>query len=233
MKGVTGYFQAVLGGVTGEQLHRHGGRRTRGAVRLGQGDFQHDRRRQVDAEDSRQCGAAHPGRDVPRHQRRAGLGAQSAVPADDEHAGVDSRLPVLSPRWPGADRRALRHRRRAATPPRAAPILELPAEDRARGAGVRAQHRVDTGAPRVPPPDCGRRPPHPDARSATPGVARTARSKRHRGRAPALLADPEFVYRGELEPPTVRPARRYADQRPRARVAPVRSSSGAAFPTIN
>ena len=93
VKGVTGYFQAVLGGITGEQLEvTVDGER----VKL----FDWDKeianttgRRQVHAEDSGQGRPAHRRRDVPRHQRPAGHGVEPAVPADDEHAGLDSRLP--------------------------------------------------------------------------------------------------------------------------------------------
>ena len=45
VKGVTGYFQAVLGGSQGRAARSHGRRRAREAVRLGQGNRQHHRQR--------------------------------------------------------------------------------------------------------------------------------------------------------------------------------------------
>ena len=101
VKGVTGYFQAVLGGIKGEQLEvTVDGER----VKL----FDWDKEI-ANTTGNGQCDAAHPGqggpahgrRDVPRDQRRAGHRAEQAVPADDEHAGLDPGLPVLSARRPG------------------------------------------------------------------------------------------------------------------------------------
>ena len=50
---------------------------------------------------------AHRRRDIPRDQRPARHRTEPAVPADDEHARRDSRLPVLSARRSGDDRRAV------------------------------------------------------------------------------------------------------------------------------
>ena len=94
VKGVTGYFQAVLGGVTGEQLEV-----TVDGERVTLFDWdkeiaEHHRHRQVDAEDCRSRPACTrvgvtflATNDMPGHR------AEPAVPADDEHAGIDSRLP--------------------------------------------------------------------------------------------------------------------------------------------
>ena len=103
VKGVTGYFQAVLGGVKGEQLEV-----TVDGERVKLFDW--------DKEISNTTGngqihSAHPGqgrpahrrRDVPRHQRRAGQRTESAVSADHEHAGLHTGISVLSARRPGLD----------------------------------------------------------------------------------------------------------------------------------
>ena len=129
VKGVTGYFQAVLGGITGEQLEvTIDGER----VKL----FDWDKEI-ASTTGNGKCDAAHSGegrpahgrRDVPRHQRRARHRAEPAVPADDEHAGRDPGLPVLSARRPGHDRRAVRRegRERHAEPPQ---DLHLPPDER-------------------------------------------------------------------------------------------------------
>ncbi len=78
VKGVTGYFQAVLGGVTGEQLDV-----TVDGERVTLFDWdkeiaQHDRQRQGHAAREGPRGAAHGGRDVPGHQRRARHRARTA-----------------------------------------------------------------------------------------------------------------------------------------------------------
>ena len=72
VKGVTGYFQAVLGGVRGRAADV-----TVDGERVAQFDWDKEisnttRQRQVHAAHSRHRRAAHRGRDVPRHQRRAG-----------------------------------------------------------------------------------------------------------------------------------------------------------------
>ena len=103
VKGVTGYFQAVLGGITGEQLEvTVDGER----VKLFDWDkeiAEHDRQRPRDSAHPDQGGPAHGRRDVPRDQRRAGHRAEQAVPADHEHAGLHPGIPVLSARRPGLD----------------------------------------------------------------------------------------------------------------------------------
>ena len=103
VKGVTGYFQAVLGGVKGEQLEV-----TVDGERVKLFDW--------DKEISTTTGngsstAAHPGqgrpahrrRDVPGHQRCAGQRTEQAVPADHEHARLHPGISVLSARRPGLD----------------------------------------------------------------------------------------------------------------------------------
>src|SRR5579885_3057392 len=104
VKGVTGYFQAVLGGIKGEQLEvTVDGER----VRLGQGNRQHNRQRQIDPADSHQSGPAHRRRHLPRHQRRSRQRVEPAVPAHHEHAGLHPGFPFLSACRPGLDRRSL------------------------------------------------------------------------------------------------------------------------------
>ena len=103
VKGVTGYFQAVLGGVKGEQLEV-----TVDGERVKLFDW--------DKEISNTTGmgrstAAHPGkgrpahrrRDVPRHQRCAGQRTEPAVSAHHEHPGLHPRISVLSARRPSLD----------------------------------------------------------------------------------------------------------------------------------
>ena len=112
VKGVTGYFQAVLGGVKGEQLEV-----TVDGERVKLFDW--------DKEISTTTGngpinATHPGegrpahrrRDIPGHQRCAGQRTEPAVSADHEHAGLHPGISVLSARRPGLDRRPLQCRRR-------------------------------------------------------------------------------------------------------------------------
>ena len=60
VKGVTGYFQAVLGGIKGEQLEVTDRRRAGEAVRLGQGDREHDGQRHVRRRASRSRPACTP-----------------------------------------------------------------------------------------------------------------------------------------------------------------------------
>ena len=159
VKGVTGYFQAVLGGITGEQLEI-----TVDGERVKLFDWDKEIANttgsgRVDAEDPDQGRPAHRRRDVPRHQRHPGHRAEPAVPADDEHAGVDSRLPLLPARRPGDDRRSARREGRGEHGA-AAEDLHLPARHgrRERGTRVRARDRRRTLArARVPP--AGRRPP--------------------------------------------------------------------------
>ena len=103
VKGVTGYFQAVLGGVKGEQARSHGGRRAREAVRLGQGNCEHHRQGPLHATHPGQGRPAHRRRDVPCHQRRAGQRTEQTVSADHEHAGLHPGISVLSARRPGLD----------------------------------------------------------------------------------------------------------------------------------
>ena len=120
VKGVTGYFQAVLGGVKGEQLEV-----TIDGERVKLFDW-----------DKEIASTTGNGRSTPRIPVKAGLHtvgvtflatndvpgvrAQPAVSADDEHAGIDPRLPVLPARRPGLDRRAVRREGRQPTPPAAA-----------------------------------------------------------------------------------------------------------------
>ena len=91
VKGVTGYFQAVLGGVKGEQLEvTVDGER----VKL----FDWDKEI-ANTTGNGKSTPAHPGqgrpahrrRDVPGHQRRAGQRTEQAVSADHEHARAPYR----------------------------------------------------------------------------------------------------------------------------------------------
>ena len=103
VKGVTGYFQAVLGGVKGEKLEvTVDGER----VKL----FDWDK----DISTTTGTGTIHrayPGEsrpaqhrcDVPCHQRCAGQRTEQAVSADHEHARLHPRISVLSARRPGLD----------------------------------------------------------------------------------------------------------------------------------
>ena len=130
VKGVTGYFQRVLGGIKGEQLEvTVDGER----VKLFDWDKEIQNttgQRPRDAAHPDQGRAAHGRRDVPRDQRPAGHRAEPAVPADHEHAGLHPGIPVLSARRPGLDRRALRcqGRRRHGEPPQ---DFRVPAGERA------------------------------------------------------------------------------------------------------
>ena len=158
VKGVTGYFQAVLGGVKGEQLEvTVDGER----VKL----FDWDKEI-ANTTGNGKCDAAHPGqgrpahgrRHVPRHQRRAGHRAEPAVPADDEHAGLDPGIPVLSARRPGADRRARTTPRAPTdTASRRKIFVCRPATPRARKTPARARIISTLAQARVPPARARRR----------------------------------------------------------------------------
>ena len=156
VKGVTGYFQAVLGGITGEQLEvTVDGER----VKL----FDWDKEIANTTGNGRstpripiKAGPAHGRRDVPRHQRPPGHGAEPAVPADDEHAGLDSGLHVLSARRPGGDRRSVQRQGRGDTASRRKIFACRPARARARGsARARARSSPRSRSAR----SAGRRPP--------------------------------------------------------------------------
>ena len=103
VKGVTGYFQAVLGGVKGEQLEvTVDGER----VKL----FDWDKEISNTTGNGKSTPAhsgqgrpAHRRRDVPRHQRCAGQRTEPAVSAHHEHARLHTGIPVLSARRPGLD----------------------------------------------------------------------------------------------------------------------------------
>ena len=103
VKGVTGYFQAVLGGVKGEQLEV-----TVDGERVKLFDWDKEIANTTGngrstPRDSGQGGPAHRRRDVPCHQRRAGQRTEQAVSANHEHAGIHPGIPVLSARRPGLD----------------------------------------------------------------------------------------------------------------------------------
>ena len=112
VKGVTGYFQAVLGGVKGEQLEV-----TVDGERVKLFDWDKEIANttgngRVDATHPGQGRSAHRRRDVPGDQRRAGQRSEQAVPANHEHARHHPGIPVLSARRPGLDRRPLQCRGR-------------------------------------------------------------------------------------------------------------------------
>jgi hypothetical protein len=123
VKGVTGYFQAVLGGVTGEQLIV-----TVDGERVAQFDW-----------DKEISGTTGLGKSTPKIPVTAGLHtlgvtflATNDVPGSELNRpfqrtmNTPGSIPgflVLSARRPGADRRALRHQRRRRHGRRAAPVL--------------------------------------------------------------------------------------------------------------
>ena len=87
----------------GRATRGHGRWRAGEAVRLGQGNCEYDRQRPRHATHPGQGGPAHRGRDIPRHQRRAGQRTEQTVSADHEHAGLHTGISVLSARRPGLD----------------------------------------------------------------------------------------------------------------------------------
>ena len=113
VKGVTGLLPGGARRRAGRAARGHGRRRAREAVRLGQGDLQHHRARQGHAARADQGGTAPRRRDVPGDQRHPRHRAEQAVPAHDEHAGLDPRVPVLPARRPGDHRGPVRGARRA------------------------------------------------------------------------------------------------------------------------
>ena len=92
VKGVTGYFQAVLGGIGGERLEIIIDGEARAPVRLGQGDCQHHGSRTVDAEDPGQGGLHTVGVDVPRDDDIPGTELNRPFQRTMKHAGIDSGL---------------------------------------------------------------------------------------------------------------------------------------------
>ena len=110
VKGVTGYFQAVLGGVKGEQARSHGGWRARDLfdwdkeISNTTGNGKATRR-------SRQSRPAYGGRDIPRHERCAGQRTQRPFERTMNTPGSIPGYHVLSARWSGLDRRPVQCRR--------------------------------------------------------------------------------------------------------------------------
>ena len=136
--------------------------------------------------------------------------------------GDDPGLPVLSARRPGArskgrsTRRARRHGRAAARSSSARPTTPREEDD------VRAHDRLHAGQARVPPSgDCRRRG-HADgvlhARAASEGGTFDDGIEAALQR---ILADPEFIYRGEPEPADAGGRQELSHQRSRAGLAPV------------
>ena len=212
VKGVTGYFTAVLGQITGEQLEvTIDGER----VKL----FDWDKeikgttgRRPGDAEDSGEGRPAHRRRDVHPDQRSARHRVEPAVHAHDEHAWRDPRLPVLSARRSGDDRGSVRRQGRDR-------YREPPARS-SRASRARARPRARKSAARAR--SCPR---SPNARIRRPTTAadmdtlmefyRAGRSEEGtfddgiQAALQRILADVEFVYRGEPEPATAAAGKPY------------------------
>ena len=235
VKGVTGYFQAVLGGVKGEQLEV-----TIDGERVKLFDW-----------DKEIANTTGNGRSTPRIPVKAGLHtvgvtflatndlpgtrAEPAVPADDEHAGLDSRVPLLSARRPGVDRRAVRREGRDRHARAAARSSCAARRRRARGRRLRAHDRHRTLAKHA-----FRRPATAaDVEDADGSSTRQARSEGGSfddGIEAALqrvLADPEFIYRGETRAGRPRGRQELSRQRPRRSPRGCRSSCGAASRTTS
>ena len=232
VKGVTGYFQAVLGGVKGEQLEvTVDGER----VKL----FDWDKEI-ANTTGNGKCDAAHPGqggpahgrRDVPRDQRRAGQRAEQAVPAHDEHAGLDSGIPVLSARRPGVDRRTVQRRRAPPTPPAAARFSCAARQQPATKKRLRAHDHFDAREACVPPSgDRGGRRIVDGVLSGGPERRRQLR-RRHRSGAAAHPGRSGIRLSRRTGACRWPPARAIASAIWRWRPG-CRSSCGAAFPTTS
>ena len=184
VKGVTGYFQRVLGGITGEKLEiLIDGER----VHLFDWDKEISNttgRGKLDAAHSGHRGPPRGRRDLPRNQRCAGHRAEQAVPAHDEHAGLDPGLHLLPARRAGHHRGAARCEGREGhgQPPA---HLRVPAGDAARRRRVCAHDRLDAGEACVPTAVDRRGSEGPDAvLSGGPRRGRKLR-RRHRGGAAA------------------------------------------------
>ncbi len=111
VKGMTGYFTAVLGNVKGEKLEV-----TVDGERVYLYDWDKEigtkrRQRRPHAGDPDQGRLPQGRRHVHRHQRPAGHRAEPVVRSHDELAGLDLRLHVLPARRPGIHRRAVQRRR--------------------------------------------------------------------------------------------------------------------------
>ncbi len=232
VKGVTGYFQAVLGQITGEQLEvTIDGERVKlfdwdKEIKSTTGNGKSTPRIPV------HCGPAHRRRDLHRDQRPARHGVEPAVPADDEHAGRDSRLPVLSARRSGDDRRTVRRegRGRHGQPPQ---DLRLHAEDAARGSILFAHDRVDPRQARIPSSgECRRC--EQSVRSSTRRVVRKAAASTTASslRCSASLPIPSSSIAASRSRPISLPARAIGSATSRSRRVS-RSSSGAASPTTS
>ena len=238
VKGVTGYFQAVLGGVRGEQLEV-----TVDGERVKLFDW--------DKEISNTTGL---GKATPRVPIKAGLHrvgvtflATNDIPATELNKpfqrtmntpGSIPGVPVLPARRPGDDRGTIRRvaRRRYGQPPE---DLRVPAHRRVSSKLACCTAREDACARTIVSTlarHAFRRPVNAADQKLLMEFYQDARSEGGsfddgiEAALQRILADPEFIYRGEREPATLSVGPELSHQRPRARLAsvvlPVEQHSG-------
>ncbi len=221
VKGVTGYFQAVLGGVKGEQLEV-----TIDGERVKLFDW-----------DKEIANTTGNGRSTPRVPVKAGLHtvgvtflATNDMPGSELNRPFQRTMntpgsipgfqfyPHVGQVWiegpfnaKGATDTASRRQDLRL------PSVQTPREDDACARRI----VIDARQARVPPSgDAGRRE---DADGVLPGGPQRRRHvrRRHRSGAAAHPGRPEFIYRGEREPAGVAAGKSVSHQRSRARLAPV------------
>ena len=209
VKGMTGYFTAVLGNVKGEKLEV-----TIDGARVYLYDWDKEigterRQRRPHAGDPDQGRLPQSRRHVHRHERPARHRPEPVVRSHDELAGLDLGLHVLPARRPGLHRRAVQRRRGHEHAEPRQDLRVLPRGEQ-RGSRMRAHDHLDAGRQSLPPPRDRRRRRGDDGvlRSRTRG--RRQLRLRHRGRRAAHPRGSGVHLPAELEPADAAPGSPYA-----------------------